>query len=81
MPSITLFILVIERENSVEPSIHSVPLVRGKVHRVRYIHPRTYVGEGRVLRPLRETESKGWQNGILNTLYSVIRKFFKLFAC
>jgi hypothetical protein len=74
VPSNTPFILVTERENSVEPNIPSVPLIRGKVQRVRYIQPRAYLGEGPVLRPLRETESKGWQNDILNTLRSVIKK-------
>jgi hypothetical protein len=69
-----LFILVIEKENSVEPNIHSTPLVWGKVQRVRYIQVKAYLGEGRVLRPLRETESKGRQNDTLNTLYSVVKK-------
>jgi hypothetical protein len=78
MPSNTLFILVIERENSVEPSIRSVLLICGKVQRVIYIQPGAYLGEGRVLR-LRETKSKMWQNDILNILYSVI-KDFKLFS-
>jgi len=73
VPSTVLFILVVERKNSVETSVHSVLLVRGKVHRIKYIQPRTMWGEGRVLRPLRGTESKRWQNDILNTLYSVIK--------
>jgi hypothetical protein len=73
-----LFILVIERKNSVEPSIRSVPLIYGKVQRVMYIQPGAYLGEGRALR-LRETKSKKWQNYILNILYSVIKEF-KLFS-
>jgi len=78
VPSNTLFILVIEMENSVEPSIRSVPIICDKVQRLIYIQPGAYLGEGRALR-LRETKSKRWQNYILNILYSVTKEF-KLFG-